>query len=158
MYRTTYIQHHSVPKHEYSRPQCETNLTTRCGTLTRKRQPTNQPADSTVESVGVASGRPAQQPANPHLRFMLQDNTEQEMVTKKKSKIPCLSLSSFLPSLEGWLCFDLYTTASQAPVAFTVYSFALTFLSTSGQVYSNSDVCVMVVVVLHFSRIVIESK
>lgn len=41
---------------------------------------------------------------------MLQTKSEDEpMVTKKKSKIPCLSLSSFLPALEGTvhLC-DLY--------------------------------------------------
>jgi hypothetical protein len=45
---------------------------------------------------GVARGRP------PYNVPMLQSKSEDEpMVTKKKSKIPCLSLSSFLPALEG---------------------------------------------------------
>ncbi|KAI8440311.1 hypothetical protein MSG28_001660 [Choristoneura fumiferana] len=45
----------------------------------------------------LSRGRPARAPVP-----MLQNKTEPEaMVTKKKSKIPCLSLSSFLPALEA---------------------------------------------------------
>lgn len=53
----------------------------------------------------LSRGRPARAPVP-----MLQNKTEPEaMVTKKKSKIPCLSLSSFLPALEGThISADLY--------------------------------------------------
>lgn len=67
---------------------------------------------------------------------MLPNKSEDEpMVTKKKSKIPCLSLASILPALEGTLHGTFRLTfiylASSPSVAFTGLV-ALTFLSWSG--------------------------
>lgn len=75
---------------------------------------------------------------------MLQNKSDNEpMVTKKKSKIPCLSLSSFLPALEGTvpLCWPLFV-ASALPLAFT--RLVATFLgqvSCNAFVLSASDLC-----------------
>lgn len=49
---------------------------------------------------------------------MLQD--DEAMVTKKKSKIPCLSLASFLPALEGNAILPTSIRGLVPPVAFTL--------------------------------------
>lgn len=75
----------------------------------------------------VARGRPVN-----HAPMLPNKSEDEPMVTKKKSKIPCLSLSSFLPVLEGTVHFvwPLFSWPRRC-VAFTGL-FALTFLSWSG--------------------------
>lgn len=99
---------------------CAARLTARRGTLTRYlRAPVGARCRARTSGLTVP---------------MLPNKPDDEpMVTKKKSKIPCLSLSSFLPALEGTVhSDDLYSWPRRHPPVTFTRLVALTFLSKSG--------------------------